>query len=76
MYAKPTVAVRIDIKPNALGGGYRRVIKNARPPNVKVEIVTITRALVVNLKLTLIGFHPLARSLQEVNTCARFDEAI
>jgi hypothetical protein len=42
MYTKPTVAVRIDIKPNALGGGYWYVIKNARPPNIEVEIVTIT----------------------------------
>jgi hypothetical protein len=59
MYAKPTdYSCRSDnIKPNALGGGYWHVIKNVGPPNVEVEIVTIIRALVVNLKLTLIGFH-------------------
>jgi hypothetical protein len=50
MYTKPTVAVRINIKPNTLGGGYWRVIKNARPPNVEVEIVTITSVISMSEK--------------------------
>jgi hypothetical protein len=60
MYAELTVAVQINIEPNTLGGVHRHGIKDARLANVEVEIMANTRALVlmvVNLKLTLIGFQ-------------------